>query len=209
MFDIYGEFDSAEEINARADELLNAVLEAGLYAASGMNTQGVRLVAVRDRATRDLLSRLNAAVMGTDRDPFYGAPCVVVVLADPEIYGGWVEDGALALGTGLLVGGNVGHVGGGGAFDGHHTAGGHPLGGNGSAAGADLFGHHKGEISIIGQILLEQLQHDGAADAVINGLGLEHPVTKLFTLGVEGDLVAQLHQFLSLRFIFANLILPK
>ena len=81
------------------DELLNAVLEAGLYAASGMNTQGVRLVAVRDRETRDLLSRLNAAVMGTDRDPFYGAPCVVVVLADPEIYGGWVEDGALALGN--------------------------------------------------------------------------------------------------------------
>ena len=82
-----------------SDELLNAVLEAGLYAASGMNTQGVRLVAVRDRATRDLLSKLNAAVMGADRDPFYGAPCVVVVLADPEIYGGWVEDGALALGN--------------------------------------------------------------------------------------------------------------
>ena len=80
------------------DGLLNAVLEAGLYAASGMNTQGVRLVAVRDRETRDLLSKLNAAVMGTDRDPFYGAPCVVV-LADPEIYGGWVEDGALALGN--------------------------------------------------------------------------------------------------------------
>ena len=81
------------------DELLNAILEAGLYAASGMNTQGVRLVAVRDRETRDLLSKLNASVMGADRDPFYGAPCVVVVLADPEIYGGWVEDGALALGN--------------------------------------------------------------------------------------------------------------
>ena len=81
------------------DELLDAVLEAGLYAASGMNTQGVRLVAVRDRQTRDLLSKLNAAVMGAANDPFYGAPCVVVVLADPEIYGGWVEDGALALGN--------------------------------------------------------------------------------------------------------------
>ena len=81
------------------DELLDTVLEAGLYAPSGMNTQGVRLVAVRDKETRDLLSRLNAAVMGADRDPFYGAPCVIVVLADPEIYGGWVEDGALALGN--------------------------------------------------------------------------------------------------------------
>ena len=81
------------------DELLDAVLEAGLYAPSGMNTQGVRFVAVRDRETRDLLSKLNAAVMGRDGDPFYGAPCVVVVLADPDIYGGWVEDGALAMGN--------------------------------------------------------------------------------------------------------------
>ena len=81
------------------DELLDTVLEVGLYAPSGMNTQGVRLVAVRDQETRDLLSKLNAAVMGRDGDPFYGAPCVVVVLADPDIYGGWVEDGALALGN--------------------------------------------------------------------------------------------------------------
>jgi len=81
------------------DELLDAVLEAGLYAASGMNTQGVRLVAVRDPETVAYLSRLNAAVMNATRDPFYGAPCVVIVLADPEIYGGWVEDGALALGN--------------------------------------------------------------------------------------------------------------
>ena len=68
------------------DELLDTVLQAGIYAASGMNTQGVRLVAVRDKETRDLLSKLNAAVMGADRDPFYGAPCVIVVLGDPEIY---------------------------------------------------------------------------------------------------------------------------
>ena len=81
------------------DELLDTVLEAGLYAPSGMNTQGVRLVAVRDKETRDLLSKLNAAVMGRDGDPFYGAPCVVVVLADPDLYGGWMEDGALALGN--------------------------------------------------------------------------------------------------------------
>ncbi len=81
------------------DELLDQVLEAGIYAPSGMNTQGVRLVAVRDKETRDLLSNLNAAVMGSTNDPFYGAPCVIVVLADPDIYGGWVEDGALALGN--------------------------------------------------------------------------------------------------------------
>ena len=81
------------------DELLDQILSAGIHAASGMNTQGVRLVAVRDPETVARMSKLNAAVMGSDRDPFYGAPCVVVVLADPELYGGWVEDGALALGN--------------------------------------------------------------------------------------------------------------
>ena len=69
-----------------SEELLDAVLEAGLYAASGMNTQNTVMVAVRDKETRDQLSRMNAAVMGTESDPFYGAPCVIVVLVDPERY---------------------------------------------------------------------------------------------------------------------------
>ena len=68
-----------------SDEELDLVLQAGIYAPSGMNTQGVRLVAVRDKETRDLLSRLNAAVMGSQNDPVYGAPCVIVVLSDPDI----------------------------------------------------------------------------------------------------------------------------
>ena len=81
------------------DEVLDAVLLAGIHAPSGMNTQGVRLVAVRDPETVAHLSRLNAAVMGATHDPFYGANCVIIVLADPELYNGWVEDGALALGN--------------------------------------------------------------------------------------------------------------
>lgn len=81
------------------DEHLDLVLDAGLYAPSGMNTQGTVLVAVRDKETRDLLSRLNAAVMDSDRDPFYGAPCVIVVLADPDSYRCWVEDGSLVMGN--------------------------------------------------------------------------------------------------------------
>ena len=80
------------------DDHLDAILEAGLYAASGMNTQNTVMVAVRDQATRDQLSRMNAAVMGTDKDPFYGAPCVVVVLVEPERYTA-VEDGSLVLGN--------------------------------------------------------------------------------------------------------------
>ena len=80
------------------DELLDQVLEAGLYAASGMNNQKVIMVAVQDKETRDYISRLNAAVMGRDGDPFYGAPCVVVVLYDPE-YSTGREDATLVLGN--------------------------------------------------------------------------------------------------------------
>lgn len=81
-----------------SDAHLDAILEAGLYAASGMNTQNTVMVAVRDKETRDQLQRMNAAVMGTENDPFYGAPCVVVVLAEPERYTA-VEDGALVMGN--------------------------------------------------------------------------------------------------------------
>ena len=80
------------------DELLDRVLDAGLYAPTGMNRQNVVMVAVRDKQTRDQLMRMNAAVMGTHNDPFYGAPCVIVVLGDPENYP-VVENGSLVLGN--------------------------------------------------------------------------------------------------------------
>lgn len=84
-----------EQIEA---DKLDAILEAGLYAASGMNTQNTFLVAVQDKQIRDQLSRMNAQILGTQSDPFYGAPCVVVVLAEPERYTA-VEDGALVMGN--------------------------------------------------------------------------------------------------------------
>lgn len=55
-------------------EYLDLILEAGTYAATGMGMQSPVIVAVTDKATRDQLSKMNADVMGTDTDPFYGAP---------------------------------------------------------------------------------------------------------------------------------------
>ena len=81
-----------------SDDLLNQILQAGLYAPSGKNNQKIVMVAVRDKATRDQLSRMNAEILGADADPFYNAPCVVVVLSDPEV-NTWVEDGSLVLGN--------------------------------------------------------------------------------------------------------------
>ena len=80
------------------DALLDAVLEAGLYAPSGLNNQKVVMVAVRDKKTRDLLAQMNTEIRGVGSDTFYGAPCVIVVLSDPD-RDTWVEDGSLVIGN--------------------------------------------------------------------------------------------------------------
>lgn len=80
------------------EEALDAILEAGTYAPTGMGRQSPVIVAIQDPETRNALSRMNAAVMGRDGDPFYGAPTVVVVLADPEI-GTYLYDGVLVMGN--------------------------------------------------------------------------------------------------------------
>ena len=79
-------------------EEMDAVIRAGICAASGKNGQSALIIAVQDKETRDLLSRLNAAVLGVKSDPFYGAPTVLVVLADAKSpYA--VQDGSLVLGN--------------------------------------------------------------------------------------------------------------
>ena len=77
---------------------LDAILEAGTYAPTGMNRQAPVIVAIQDPDTVKLVSKLNAAVMGADTDPFYGAPTVVVVLADPAVRT-YLHDGALVMGN--------------------------------------------------------------------------------------------------------------
>jgi nitroreductase len=63
-------------------DLLDQVLEAGTYAPTGSGRQSPVIVAVQDPATLKHLSHMNAKVLGNDSDPFYGAPTVLVVLAD-------------------------------------------------------------------------------------------------------------------------------
>ncbi len=81
-----------------AEDALKAVLTAGTWAPTGMNRQAPVIVAVQDAAVIAQLSAMNAAVMGSDTDPFYGAPTVLVVLADPAVRT-WVEDGSLVMGN--------------------------------------------------------------------------------------------------------------
>ena len=83
-------------------EIIDQIIEAGLYAASGRNGQDAIIVAVTDKEARDHLSAVNAAVMGADGDPFYGAPVVLIVLADKN-WSTHVYDGSLVMGNLMLA----------------------------------------------------------------------------------------------------------
>ena len=63
-------------------DLLETVIEAGLYAASGRNIQAPIIVAVTNSDEVAALSKANADVMGSSGDPFYGAPAVLIVLSE-------------------------------------------------------------------------------------------------------------------------------
>ena len=79
-------------------EKLDAIIEAGTYAPTGMGKQSPIILVVRDPEIRATLTRLNAAAMGMDIDPFYGAPELLVVLANRAIPT-YIYDGSLVMGN--------------------------------------------------------------------------------------------------------------
>lgn len=80
------------------DEKLNAIIEAGTFAATGMGKQSPIILIVKDKALRDKLMKMNAAIMGMDIDPFYGAPELLIVLADKAMPT-YIYDGSLVMGN--------------------------------------------------------------------------------------------------------------
>jgi len=90
-------------------ELLEKILEAGTYAPTGRNMQTPVIIAVTDKSMRDRLSALNAKILGTNSDPFYNAPCVLVVLADRSVLKTtYVNDGSLVMGNMMLAAHSLG-----------------------------------------------------------------------------------------------------
>lgn len=84
-------------------EIIDQICEAGTYAATGMNRQAPLIVAIKDKALRDRLSEMNAGIMGKENfDPFYGAPVVLLVLADAGVPT-YVYDGSLVMGNLMLA----------------------------------------------------------------------------------------------------------
>ena len=83
-------------------EILDQIIEAGLYAPSGMGRQPAIILQITDHQVRDRLSRLNGEIMGREGDPFYGAPAVLVVLADRSVPT-YLYDGSLVMGDLMLA----------------------------------------------------------------------------------------------------------
>lgn len=85
-------------------DLIEKIVTAGTFAATGMNKQSPIIIAVTNKELRDKLSRINASIMGREdgSDPFYGAPAVIIVLADKSV-STHVYDGSLVLGNMMLA----------------------------------------------------------------------------------------------------------
>ena len=79
-------------------EKLDAILEAGTYAATGMGKQSPIILVVKDPEVREKLAKINAGVLGMEIDPFYGAPELLVVLANKDVPT-YVYDGSLVMGN--------------------------------------------------------------------------------------------------------------
>lgn len=80
-------------------DTVNEIMDAGLYAASGMGRQCPIILAITNKEIRDRLSAANAAIMGKEGfDPFYGGPVVLVVLADKSVPT-YLYDGSLVMGN--------------------------------------------------------------------------------------------------------------
>lgn len=84
------------------EEILEKILNAGTFAATGRNRQSPIIIAVTDKKMRDEISLWNRNILGTDKDPFYNAPVILIVLADKNIPT-YLYDGTLVMGNLMLA----------------------------------------------------------------------------------------------------------
>ena len=82
------------------DEDINEIIKAGTYAATGMGKQSPIIIAVTDKKLRDEIAEENRKIGGWQEgfDPFYGAPTILIVLADKTVPT-HVYDGSLVIGN--------------------------------------------------------------------------------------------------------------
>lgn len=88
-------------------ELIDEVIEAGLYAANSRSDQTAIVIAVTQKEWRDKLEALNSKFTNGQAHPFYGAPVVLVVLAKTDRPAQYC-DGCLVMGNLMQAAHSVG-----------------------------------------------------------------------------------------------------
>ena len=88
---------------------LEQIIESGLYAASAKGKQSAIILAVTNKELRDRIAEENRRIGGFPEgfDPFYGAPAVLIVLAEKE-WANRVYDGSLVMGNMMLAAHSLG-----------------------------------------------------------------------------------------------------
>lgn len=83
---------------------IEQVIDAGIWAASGKGQQSPIVVAITEKGLRNRISSMNARIMGASEkfDAFYGAPVILVVLAQRDVRT-HVYDGSLVIGNMMLA----------------------------------------------------------------------------------------------------------
>ena len=89
------------------EEDIKKICEAGSWAASAKGLQSPLIVAITNKELIKKLSKMNAAIMDASFDPFFGAPCVIIVFADTNI-GTYIYDGSLVMGNMMLAAHSLG-----------------------------------------------------------------------------------------------------
>lgn len=95
--------------DALPNEIIEQIAEAGTYAATGKNLQSPTIIAVTNKQLRDRISEMNRKIGGWQEgfDPFYGAPAMLIVLADKNVPTA-VYDGSLVMGNLMLAAHSLG-----------------------------------------------------------------------------------------------------
>ncbi len=79
-------------------DVIEKIVYAGQCAPSGMNRQIFAFVVVENEELIEKLSKMNAEIMNSTSDPFYGAKSMIIVFADSNAPT-YLYDGALAMGN--------------------------------------------------------------------------------------------------------------
>ena len=83
---------------------LEQIVEAGLYAANGMEKQATKIIVITDKKLRDKIMEMNSKIGGWDQgfEPFYGAPAMLIILAEKD-WRNKIYEGSLVMGNLMLA----------------------------------------------------------------------------------------------------------